>query len=300
VGRSITMAQPFTDFPKRFNTSKIEKQGWVLFGEQKFPNYKPFWHSFVEPRLKHSWYLACLPDTPVEERRIIRLNRSIFNQFYHVYTYINSDDTDEVEGHAKRDFRVSLWRLADICDKLELLLLVVLVMTHNPDEHPVYQDYVRRIAERQAKIEEERVANRGRSFRLTEIPESPPPVAILPSELMAVQDKFNLKAYLPIAERVRHYDAALDVLPSLDATWLPRHAEVLDEATRMRVDEEDRAIELADEPALQKIVGDYASMRDLVQDQVDPLITEVNRIWGEQVLPLIYQYTDTPREKKTS
>jgi hypothetical protein len=176
-----------------------------------------------------------------------------------------------------------------ICGNVELFLFVLLLVTQELDEqHPVRRNYIQRLADHKANVEEANAPFKGRLLSLDEIPPRVPFTAMLSSELVAAQEHFDLSSYNSLAERIRHYEDTVSLLRSSNPKyWLPRYDQPMLPGVIARDKAEEEAAIQADAEMLQTILGDYPTMQDLVAEHTDRLTAEIDHIWGQQVLPLV-------------
>jgi len=99
----------------------LEKVGWDLFIQDKFPNYEKFWQQFVVPR-RRKGSIHHKADLPMIEKEIIMLHYAIFRHLFFIYN--NLDSLERLE-----DFESRYIRLVSVLDIVEEFLIKLLTLS---------------------------------------------------------------------------------------------------------------------------------------------------------------------------
>ncbi len=274
-----------------------ERRGWLLFSEAKFPNYQRFWQTFVVPRTKHAKYytsdLNILDDVPEQERRIIALNYHVFTDLYYVYRSL--EKKQGTPSRERWDFRTSVSHLAAACDRIDSLLFTLLRVTNElPVSDPVRQAYDQRIADHKAAVEIAYAPYKGHLHGDEAPPRVPHIPVLLPTELAVIRAYFDLTAFDLLATQMHHNKEAIKTLrTSYPRYWYKDYDKLI--APKIKTEEgkaSEQAIVEATQAALQTILADHPTLRDPTKELVDSLTAEINKIWGQQILPLLAKHPD--------
>jgi len=98
----------------------LEKIGWDLFVQNKFPNYEKFWQQFVVPR-RRKGSIHHKGELPMIEKELIMLHYSIFRHLFFIYV-----DLDSLRNF--EDFENKYIRLASVLDIVEEFLIKLLIL----------------------------------------------------------------------------------------------------------------------------------------------------------------------------
>ena len=263
--------------PGYYGRPLFERQAWQLYGKAKFPNYDRFWQAYVVPRIRPTPpYIKFLDNVTFEERQIIRLHQIIFHRLSNIYDRkpLKNQPTELQKG---RRLLFTLDKLNSICDILEKLLLILLASSNETSkENSVAKQYVRRLCDRQARIEATHPP--GKLYSLDNIPPYPPDVTILLGELKAIHNTYDLQAFSLVAKQIRSDCKIAGSLKSFHANgWMPFQNPI-------------HSITEADRTALQSILGDHDSAHEFVVSQSDQLLATINDLYGKQLLPRVQKH----------
>lgn len=248
--------------PGYFGRPIYERQAWQQFGRRRFPNYDRFWQAFVVPLIRpRPLYIMYREGVSLEQRRIIRDHQVIFRLFGSVLNDKpeNNQDADWYDGYC---FLSLLKRLNLIFDYFEDLLVILPAVGNDTHRgYEVAKQYVQRLNDRQAKIKAHVIER----LKLT----------VRASELKTIHKSYDLRAYDPIAKRIRTYRDTVQALESFN-----RSIEIDPFAPIPPITK-------ADLLALQSIRGSYNSARELIFDQAYQLLAVINDMYGKQLIPLV-------------
>lgn len=269
-----------------------ERRGWLLFAEARFPNYQRFWQTFVVPRTKHAKYyttdLNILADVPEQERRIIELNHYVFTDLYAVYRSL--EKKQGTPSRERSDLRVSLSHLVAACDRTDLLLFTLLIVTNElPVADPIRQAYDQRIADHKAAVEAARAPYKGQLIGMDNEPLRIPRISILlPTELAAIREHFDLAVFDAIAGQIRRHKETITALRAeTPKYWRKDYDKHIAPSIKPENEPAEQAKAATNEAAIRTLLGDHPTLRSLTRELVSTLTVEINSIYGQQVLPLL-------------
>ena len=131
-------------------------------------------------------------------------------------------------------------------------------------------------------------------YTRTNFPRTYPLPISSPLNCATTREYLDLTAFDSIADQIRYYKEAIDVLHASNYQYWYKD---YDKHIAPKIKAEDRAATQATaeatDAAIQALLGNHPTMRDLTRELTDSLTAEVNKIWGHHLLPLFTRYTTT-------
>ncbi len=269
------------DSPGDNGGDKTEKEAWPLFAEEKFPNYELLWQRFVVPRTGRPNNIHFSQGIPLEDKEIAGIHYSILHGFYVVYKWLSEKEANGATE--KESFEYSFVKLSNICDLTEEMLFKLLILTGQLDSN---SPQIVKAVDQDSKDEKiAKINAMTAGMVLDDLRKRGTSSVTLLDRVRIIDDKFDLKRYKSLSGEIRRYrNVIVHSWHSFQINnMVPKADYIKGYQDWARVTD---VIKSNDDTAKQALLKDFVPMRELVQQQVDKLVTVVNQLWSE-IIPLI-------------
>ncbi len=258
----------FINAKGNYGGDKIEKYGWPVFGESRFPNYEFFWKEYIIPKTNRPKDIHFSVSVNTIEKEICSIHYSIYSHFYTIFSYIE-------RGAIYRDtFDYCIMRLSNICDLTEEFLYKLSIDRKLIDEDSdVVTPNINKI------LTKAKAADNKTVFKT--LKDSSNCNILVKLRLDVLKRLYNLDKYIQISKPIRQYRNTVvhswqtyqynDMVPSFE--------KVKEYQDYLKITE---ILKEKDSKKKEKMVNaDFIPMNKLLISATEGLIKEINTLWEQ-------------------